>query len=47
MTHFGITCPAATGHFNTFLPLGQNLKKRGHEVTLIGVLDSQPKTVTA
>jgi MGT family glycosyltransferase len=47
MTHFGIICPAATGHLNTFLPLGQNLKKRGHEVTLIGVLDAQSKMLAA
>jgi MGT family glycosyltransferase len=47
MTHFGIICPAATGHLNTFLPLGQSLKKRGHEVTLIGALDSRPKTLAA
>jgi UDP:flavonoid glycosyltransferase YjiC (YdhE family) len=47
MAHFGIICPAATGHLNTFLPLGQNLKKRGHEVTLIGVLDAQSRALAA
>lgn len=47
MAHFGIICPAATGHLNTFLPLGQNLKKRGHKVTLIGVLDAQARALAA
>lgn len=29
------------------LPLGQELKRRGHRVTLVGILDSQPKTLAA
>jgi UDP:flavonoid glycosyltransferase YjiC (YdhE family) len=47
MTHFGIICPAATGHFNTMFPLARELQKRGHRVTLVGVLDAQPKTLAA
>jgi len=47
MTHFGIICPAETGHLNTMLPLGRELQQRGHHVTLFGLLDAQPKTVAA
>ncbi len=47
MTHFGLICPSSTGHLHTMLPLGQELKRRGNRVTLLGILDSQAKTVTA
>ncbi len=47
MTHFGIICPGYTGPLNTMLPLGQELQQRGHRVTLFGILDAQPKTLTA
>ncbi len=47
MTHFGLICPSSTGHLHTMLPLGQELKRRGHRVTLLGILDSQPKTLAA
>ncbi len=47
MTHFGLICPSATGHLNPTLCLGEELKKRGHCVTLIGFLDSQAKTLAA
>ncbi len=47
MIHFGIICPPATGHLNTILPLGQELQKRGHRVTLFGILDTKAKTVAA
>ncbi|CAB1275991.1 glycosyltransferase [Candidatus Nitrosacidococcus tergens] len=47
MTHFGIVCPAATGHLNTFLPIGQKLKERGHKVTVINFLDAQARVVAA
>ncbi|HAA28240.1 MAG TPA: glycosyl transferase family 1 [Cyanobacteria bacterium UBA8553] len=47
MTHFGIICPAETGHLNTMLPLGRALQQRGHRVTLIGQLDAQAKTEAA
>ncbi len=47
MSHIGIICVPATGHLNTLIPLGYELKQRGHQVTLIGVLDAQQKTEVA
>ncbi|WP_414624302.1 glycosyltransferase [Calothrix sp. CCY 0018] len=47
MTHFGIICPTSSGHFNTLLPLGYELKKRGHRVTVVGVLDAKEKAIAA
>ncbi|MFN5472605.1 MAG: glycosyltransferase [Pseudanabaena sp.] len=47
MAHIGIICVPATGHLNTILPLGCELKKRGHQVTLIGLLDAKEKTEVA
>ncbi|RUT04075.1 putative UDP-glucosyltransferase YjiC [Dulcicalothrix desertica PCC 7102] len=45
MTHFGLICPASTGHLNTMLPLGKELQQRGHRVTLIGKLDVESQTL--
>lgn len=48
MTHFGILSPgAATGPLNTMLPLGQELQRRGHRVTLFGTVDTQSKVLAA
>ncbi len=47
MAHIGIICVPATGHLNTLIPLGYELKQRGHQVTLIGTLDAKEKTETA
>ena len=47
MTHFGLICPASTGHLNPMLPIGQELKRRGHRVTTIGILDAEAKTLAA
>ena len=47
MTHFGILCPPATGHFNTMIPLGKELQNRGHNVTYFGFLDTQSKILAA
>ncbi|NHC34516.1 glycosyltransferase [Scytonema millei] len=47
MTHFGIICPGSTGPLNTMLPLGQELQRRGHRVTVIGILDVRPKVLVA
>ena len=47
MTHYGLICPPSTGHLNTMLPLGKELQKRGHQVTLFGILDAQSKTLAS
>lgn len=48
MTHFGILCPgAATGPLNTMLPLGQELQRRGHRVTLFGTPETESRTLAA
>ena len=47
MTHFGLICPAGTGHLNPMFALGRELKRRGHRVTFIGVLDAQASTRAA
>jgi zeaxanthin glucosyltransferase len=47
MVHLGLICPAATGHLNTMLPLGKELQRRGHRVTLFGMLDAQRNTLAA
>jgi MGT family glycosyltransferase len=47
MSHIGIICVPATGHLNALIPLGYELKQRGHQVTLIGVLDAQEKAEVA
>jgi zeaxanthin glucosyltransferase len=47
MTHFGIICPAFTGHLNPMTSLGNELQRRGHRVTLFGILDARSKTLAA
>jgi zeaxanthin glucosyltransferase len=47
MTHFGIICPALTGHLNPMTTLGHELQRRGHRVTLFGILDAQSSTLAA
>ncbi|MEG4249120.1 hypothetical protein [Microcoleus sp. Pol10D4] len=47
MTPFGLICPASTGHLNTILLLGKELQRRGHRVTLFGILDAQANTLAA
>jgi len=47
MTHFGIICPASTGHLNPMCALGRELQRRGHRVILFGILDTQPKALAA
>lgn len=47
MTHFGIICPPLTGHLNPMTALGNELHRRGHRVTVIGVQDAQPITSAA
>lgn len=47
MTHFGIICPALTGHLNPMTTLGHELKRRGHRVTVFGIPDARSKTLAA
>lgn len=47
MTHFGMICPAGNGHLNPMTTLGRELQRRGHHVTLIGVLDAQSNALAA
>lgn len=47
MTHFGILCPAAIGHLNPMCALGRELQRRGHQVTLFGIPDIQPKVMNS
>lgn len=47
MTHYGLVCPASTGHLNTMLPLGKALQQRGHQVTFFGLMDAKEKTQAA
>jgi zeaxanthin glucosyltransferase len=47
MAHIGLICVPATGHLNPMTTLGYELKKRGHQVTVINVLDAQEKAETA
>lgn len=47
MTHFGIICPAATGHLNPMTTLGYELQRRGHRVTVLGIEDAQSLVLAA
>ena len=47
MTHFGILCPAVTGHLNPMLTLAQELKKRDHHLTYVGLQDARYRTLLA
>jgi hypothetical protein len=47
MTHFGIICPATTGHLNPMTTLGWELQQRSHQVTLFGLLDVRAATYSA
>ena len=48
MAHFGAICPTQfTGHLNTMLPLAQELKRRGHRVTFIGIVGYEDKVLAA
>lgn len=47
MTHFGILCLAATGHLNTMFPLGHELRRREHRVTVLSDLKAQAQAEAA
>ncbi|MGQ9864799.1 MAG: glycosyltransferase [Pseudanabaenaceae cyanobacterium] len=47
MKHFGLCCPAETGHLHTMIPLGRELQRRGHRVTYFGLPDARPKMEAA
>lgn len=47
MTHFGLLCPAASGHLNPLTTLGHALQQRGHRVTLVGIPDGRRKALAA
>ncbi len=47
MTHFGIICPTSPGHLNPMTALGRELKRRGHRITIIQILDAQAQTLAA
>ena len=47
MTHFGITCATANGHLNPMTALGRELQRRGHRVTVFGILDAEPNVLAA
>jgi len=47
MTHFGLLCPAASGHLNPMTTLGHALRQRGHRVTLLAIADGRAKALAA
>jgi len=47
MAHIGIISVPATGHLNPLTSLGYELKQRGHQVTVIGILDAKEKAESA
>lgn len=47
MVHFGLFCPPSPGHLNPMTTLGRELQQRGHQVTLINVIDTQPNADAA
>jgi zeaxanthin glucosyltransferase len=47
MTKFAIICPPGAGHLNPMSTLGYELQKRGHQVTLLGLPDTQSYATAA
>lgn len=47
MTHFGILSSPLTGHLNPILSVAYELKKRGHQITVFGILELQNKVKLA
>ena len=47
MTHFGLLCPAASGHLHPMTTLGHALRQRGHRVTLLAIPDGRARALAA
>ena len=47
MTHYGLLCPAASGHLHPMTTLGHALRQRGHRLSLIGIADAQERVRSA
>lgn len=47
MTHYGLLCPAASGHLHPMTTLGHALRQRGHRVSLIGIADAEERVRAA
>lgn len=47
MTHFGVLCPPVGSHVNTFIPLCHELEKRGHRITVFGLVNLKERTISA
>ncbi|MBD2461987.1 glycosyltransferase [Oscillatoria sp. FACHB-1407] len=47
MTHYGILCLGGTGHLNTMLPLGAELQRRGHSITVFSDARAERRTIEA
>jgi zeaxanthin glucosyltransferase len=47
VTHYGLLCPAASGHLHPITTLGHALRQRGHRVSLIGIADAEERVRAA
>jgi zeaxanthin glucosyltransferase len=45
MSHIGLVAPAYIGHVNPMITLGNELQRRGHQVSLISMPDAEEMTV--
>jgi zeaxanthin glucosyltransferase len=43
VTHFGLLCPAASGHLNPMTTLGHRLRQRGHRVSVAAIADAETR----
>jgi MGT family glycosyltransferase len=47
VSRIGLICPSVAGHLNPMMALGRELQRRGHDVVVIGPVDSQAKVNAA
>ena len=47
MKYFGILCPPGVGHLNNFMAFGDELQRRGQNVTLFGIPDVESFAIAA